>query len=316
MYKVIRIKMITKFKDILRAFLLTSNEKNIFLTGSSHLSLAKFNYDKITNLDEVDFKIFSQFGEDGILDFLFFKLNIKKPKFLEIGIGDYRECNTRYIYERNPCKGMVIDRNKDLKKKVLRNVKLWRGDLTIVEELVTSKNILDIIDKNNFFQNLDLFSLDIDGNDYWVLKALPEKFSKIVVMEYNALFGPNLEITTPNLENFDRGKYHYSHLCYGASLKALIKLMIEKKFIFIGTNIACNNAFFLNENEINKLNLTLPNIENLKKYTKSYIRDSRSAGGKLNYLPYAEKLKTIGNCEVVDVSQKKHKNILLKDLID
>tara|TARA_B100000315_G_scaffold114032_1_gene104481 strand:- start:703 stop:1641 length:939 start_codon:yes stop_codon:yes gene_type:complete len=307
--------MITKLKNIISAFLLASNEKNIFLSGSSHLSLAKFNYDKIKNLEEVDFKIFSQFGEDGILDFLLYKLNIKKPKFLEIGIGDYRECNTRYIYEKNSCKGMVVDRNKDLEKKISRIVKLWRGDLTIIEEVVTSKNILDIICKNNFDKNLDLFSLDIDGNDYWVLKVLPEKFSKIVVLEYNALFGPNLEITTPNLENFDREKYHYSHLCYGASLKAYIKLMSEKKFIFLGTNLACNNAFFVNEDEKSKLNLTLPNIEDLKKYTKSYIRDSRSPDGKLNYLSYKEKLKTISNCKIVDISQKEHRSILLKDLL-
>jgi len=308
--------MISKLKNIIRAFLSASNEKNIFLSGSSHLSQAKFNYDKIKNLEEVDFKIFSQFGEDGILDFLLYKLKIKKPKFLEIGIGDYRESNTRYIYEKNSCKGMVVDRNKNLKEKVSKIVKLWRGELIIVEEVVTSKNILDIINKNNFDKNLDLFSLDIDGNDYWVLKVLPEKFSKIVVLEYNALFGPDLEITTPNLENFDRKKYHYSHLCYGASLKAHIKLMAEKKFIFIGTNLACNNAFFVNEDEANKLNFTLPNIEDLKKYTKSYIRDSRSPDGKLNYLSYKEKLKTISNCEVVDVSQKEHKNILLKDLLN
>ena len=308
--------MITKFKNIIKAFLSASNEKNIFLSGSSHLSLARINYDKVKSLEEVDFKIFSQFGEDGIIDFLLYRLNIIKPKFLEIGIGDYRECNTRYIYEKNSCKGMVIDRNKNLKKKVSKVVKLWRGDLTIIEEEVTSKNILDIINKNNFDKNLDLLSLDIDGNDYWVLKALPEKFSKIAVLEYNALFGPNLEITTPNTKNFDRAKYHYSHLCYGASLKAHIKLMKKKKFIFIGTNLACNNAFFINEDHVSKLDIKLPDTEDLKKYTKSYIRDSRSIDGKLNYLSYKEKIKTIDNCEVVDVSQTEHKNIFLKDLLN
>ena len=123
-------------------------------------------------------KIFSQFGEDGIIDFLLNRLKIFKPKFIEIGVGDYRECNTRYIYEKNITKGMIIDRNKDLKKKVSKVVKLWKGDLTIVEDTINSKNILEIIKSNNFENDLDLFSLDIDGVDYWVLSNLPEKFSK------------------------------------------------------------------------------------------------------------------------------------------
>ena len=92
--------MINKIKNIISNFLNISNEKNIFFIGSSHLALAKFNYDKITSLEEVDFKIYSQFGEDGIIDFLLFKLNIIKPKFIEIGVGDYRECNTRYIRKK------------------------------------------------------------------------------------------------------------------------------------------------------------------------------------------------------------------------
>ena len=57
---------------------------------------------------------------------------------------------------------------------------------------------------NNFDNNLDIFSLDVDGIDYWILEVLPEKLSKIVVLEYNPIFGSNLEVTIPNLKNFDR----------------------------------------------------------------------------------------------------------------
>ena len=84
----------------------------------------------------------------------------------------------------------------------------------------------------NCLNNLDIFSLDIDGIDYWILKELPKDFSKIVVVEFNPIFGKNLEISVPNINNFERKKYHYSNLCFGMSLKAAIKIMNRKKFLF------------------------------------------------------------------------------------
>jgi hypothetical protein len=161
---------------------------------------------------------------------------------------------------------------------------------------------------------LDILVLDVDGIDYWILEALPEKFSKIAVVEYNSIFGPNLEVTIPNLTNFDRKKYHYSYLCYGVSIKALIKLMNKKKYVFVGTNIACHNAFFILESEVKKLSLTLPDISDLTKYTTSYIRDSRSIEGKLNYLSGKQKLKEIENCEVIDLSNLEKKLVKIKDI--
>jgi len=259
-------------------------------------------------------KFFSQTGEDGIIDYLLYSLNIKVPKFVEIGVGDYRESNTRYIFQKNCSKGLIVDKNKNLKKKVSKIVKLWKGDLTIIETAITSENILHILNSNNFDNNLDVFSLDIDGIDYWILEVLPEKLSKILVLEYNPTFGPNLEITIPNLNDFDRKKYHYSHLCFGVSLKALVTLMNKKKYVFVGTNIACFSAFFVLESEVKKLSLNLPDINDLTKYTTSFIRESRSIENKLNYLSGKQKLKEIENCEVIDLSNPKEKLVKIKDI--
>jgi hypothetical protein len=294
--------MINFIKNFLGEIILRSNDRNIFAIGSSHFSMMRQYYSEIKNLSDADYKVFSQTGEDGIIDYLLYSLNIKVPKFVEIGVGDYRESNTRYIFQKNCPKGLIVDKNKNLEKKVSKIVKLWKGDLTIIETAVTSENILHILNSNKFDNNLDVFSLDVDGIDYWILEVLPEKLSKIVILEYNPTFGSNLEITVPNLNDFDRKKYHYSFLCYGASLQAFIKLMNKKKYVFVGTNIACYNAFFVLESEINKLNLNLPDINDLTRYTTSYIRDSRSIDGKLNYLSGKQKLKEIENCEVIDLS--------------
>jgi len=297
--------MINLIKNFLSEIISRSNDRNIFAIGSSHFSVMKQYYSEIKNLSDADYKVFSQTGEDGIIDYLLYSLNIKVPKFVEIGVGDYRESNTRYIFQKNCSKGLIVDKNKNLKKKVSKIVKLWKGDLTIIETAITSENILHILNSNNFDNNLDVFSLDIDGIDYWILEVLPEKLSKILVLEYNPTFGPNLEITIPNLNDFDRKKYHYSHLCFGVSLKALVTLMNKKKYVFVGTNIACFNVFFVLESEVKKLSLNLPDINDLTKYTTSFIRESRSIENKLNFLSGKQKLKEIENCEVIDLSNPK-----------
>ena len=306
--------MINLIKNFLSEIISRSNDRNVFAIGSSHFSVMRQYYSEIKNLSDADYKVFSQTGEDGIIDYLLYSLNIKVPKFVEIGVGDYRESNTRYIFQKNCPKGLIVDKNKNLEKKVSKIAKLWKGDLTIIETAVTSENILHILNSNKFDNNLDVFSLDVDGIDYWILEVLPEKLSKIVILEYNPTFGSNLEITVPNLNDFDRKKYHYSFLCYGASLQAFIKLMNKKKYVFVGTNIACYNAFFVLESEINKLNLNLPDINDLTRYTTSYIRDSRSIDGKLNYLSGKQKLKEIENCEVIDLSNPEKKLIKIKDI--
>ncbi len=304
-----------RIKNFLSLIVSKANDRNIFTIGSAHFSEMGQYYSNIKNLSDVDYKVFSQTGEDGIIDYLLYSLNIKVPKFVEIGVGDYRESNTRYIFEKNCCKGIIIDKNHNLKNKVSEVVKLWRGDLTIVETTVTSKNIVDILFSNYFENDVDILSLDIDGIDYWIIDTLPEKFSKVAIIEYNSIFGSNLEVTIPNIDNFDRKKYHYSYLCYGASLKALVKLMKRKKYVFVGTNIACHNAFFVLESEVKKLNLTLPDTNNLTKYSTSHLSDSRSIDEKLSYLSGKQKLKEIEDCEVIDLSDKENKLVKIKNIL-
>ena len=308
--------MLDKIRHFLGSIFSNHNDHNIFAIGSSHFALSSKNYSKIKNLNEVEFKVFSQNGEDGIIDYLLYSLNIQKPKFLEIGVGDYRESNTRYLFMKSPNKGMIIDNETNLRKKVSRNVKLWKGDLTIIEKKIDSENILDIIKENNFGKNLDLLSLDIDGVDYWILKEFPKDLSKIFVTEYNAIFGPDLEITVPNIKNFDRTDYHHSNLCYGMSLRANVNLMIKKNYVFIGANKACNNAFFVHKNEIEKININLPSLNSLDIYTQSNIRESRSESGDLTFLSGEQKLRAISDCKVINLDSKSQNPVLIKDLFN
>ena len=302
------------FQFLLNNFLKKYLQKKQFLNGHSNIITHRNNYKNLITLNDIEYKVFSQSGEDGIIDFLLNSLKIVKPKFVEIGVGDYSESNTRFIYERCSPKGLIIDCLNDFEKKVLSNIRIWTGDLKIVENYVSDKNVLDLLEKNNFINDVDLFSLDVDGIDYWILQELPQNFSKIAIIEFNANFGEELEVTVPNLEKFDRTKYHYSNLCFGMSLKAAINIMDKKNYYFIGTNLMRTNAFFISKSFSKNEYFPQIKVDDISKISDVNFRESRDKSGRLNFLSGKEKIKEIRECEVVDLSNQ-NKIAKIKDLI-
>jgi len=276
-------------------------DKKRFMIGSSHILNMRKSYPNIETLSDVDYKIFSQNGEDGIIDYLLKSLKIERPNFVEIGIGDYSESNTRFLFERNACRGLIVDCLDDLKAKVSKNIKLWRGDLTVIESIVNTENILEILITNKFQKDVDFFSLDIDGVDYWILEKLPPNFSKIVVVEYNSVFGNKKKITVPNINKFYRTDYHHSNLCFGMSLPAAIEVMQNKNFYFVGVNLMKNNAFFVSNDFPKHKFFKNLQIEELNKIEESNFRESRDIDGNLNYLSGTKRIKEISGCEVINL---------------
>jgi len=283
--------------------------------GISNLISNSRNYDAFTDINQAENKIFSQNGEDGIIDYLIQKLEINKPNFVEIGIGEYVEANTRFLYDRFYPKGLVVDQVENLKKKVFSNINSWKGDLRVIESAVSSKNINKILNENCDFE-IDVFSLDIDGVDYWIIDQLENNISKIFVSEYNSVFGDSLEVTIPNLENFNRSDYHFSNLCYGVSLKLLIKIMKKKNFYFIGTNLLKNNAFFISKDFPKDKYFPNIKIKELNYYTDSNVRESRDDNGNLNYLSGTKKIKQIKNCTVTDFFNNEPEEKKIVELIN
>ena len=308
-----------KIKERVNNFLSNILKKNDaqskFMLGNIFLKLAKKEHHSINNLHEVEYKVFSQTGEDGIIDFMLSKLNISNSKFVEIGVGDYSESNTRYIYEKSFSKGLIVDIKQDFKEKVSKNIDLWKGLLEIENIEVSAANINQILEKYELNEKLDLFSIDIDGVDYWVIEKLRSKISKIFVLEYNPTFGHNLEITVPNNKNFNRFQAHYSGCYYGASLKAMIKLMQTKGYEFIGTNKLNFNAFFVESELSNNFNDIKKNLKSLDYYTTIKVRDSKNKDKKLDFLARKERLEQLKDLEIIDVSKKQNKKYKINDII-
>ena len=261
------------------------------------------NLNKITSIEETFFKVFSQDYEDGIIQYLIKSLSLKNIKFVEIGTQDYSESNTRYIFETMRCEGLIIDPTPNLKKKINSFLRTWKNTLTIHNDFINSNNVVEIIEKNSFEKNLDIFSLDIDGIDYWILEKLPKKIAKIFIIEYNPYFGSKKEICAPNIEYFDRFKYHSTGFCWGASLKAIIKLMKQKGYTFIGTNNLNVNSFFVQDEFINKIGFNLPNLNDLSKHTEVKFNLLKNKNGRLVSLN--EVYNDIQNISVYNLNKQK-----------
>ena len=291
-----------------------SFDKIMFCVGEVQISQNKNRYEEIRDLTETEVKIFSQNGEDGIIDYLVNKLKLNTKNFVEIGVGNYRESNTRFLYNKYHPKGLIIDYIDDMEKKVKPFVNLWKGDLRIYNKQINSENILDILN-NSCDYEIDIFSIDIDSIDYWIIEKLNRNISKIFVAEYNPVFGSKLEVTVPNISGFERNKYHYSYLCYGMSLKALINLMDKKGYYFIGTNLQKINAFFISKEFKKEEFFKNIEIKSLDNYTDSNIRDSRDRNNNLSYLSGDKKFKEIEECEVINLKENKNELVQLKDLM-
>ena len=300
------IKIFKKYlSNIIKKVFSEEIEKELILKAKN-LSKKNKQIKKLKNLSEVEFRVFSQWGEDGIIDWVINKFPNIPKSFLEIGTQDYKESNTRFLLINKNWEGFLIEGNDKEVKKIKSQRIYWKHQLKVKNEFITKENINNVIKKLNVPKKLGLLSLDIDGVDYWILKKLTILEPSIVICEYNSLYGLNKSITVPYKKDFDRSKEHYSNLYYGASIKAFIDLMKTKKYFLLGTNTAGNNAFFMRNNflkEVNKI------IEEKKIFTSKF-RESRNKNGNLTFLSKKESLLLIQNQFFIDLNDNKRKKLI------
>ena len=123
----------------------------------------------------------------------------------------------------------------------------WRYSLNAVCAFVDAANINQLLGDNGATGDIGLLSIDIDGNDYWVWRAIEVVSPRIVVCEFNGIFGSKAKVSVPYDPAFERGRAHYSFLLAGASLSALAHLGVQKGYRLVGINSAGNNAFLVRQ---------------------------------------------------------------------
>ena len=262
----------------------------------------------VENIRDAEFKVFSQFGDDGIIQYLIHNVDIPCKSFIEFGVENYMESNTRFLLMNDNWRGLIIDGSKEAVDYIRNDEIYWRHDLTAVNHFITRDNINTIFSENGFSEEIGILSIDIDGNDYWIWDSIVMVDPVIVIVEYNSVFGAGRAVTVPYVDDFQRTKAHYSNLYWGCSLKALCLLSSKKEYAFVGCNSSGNNAYFVRKDRMSNLrSLTAEDG-----FVESRLRESRDAYGRLTFAAGPERLTIIEGMPVIDVENDKQ--IMIKNL--
>jgi hypothetical protein len=263
----------------------------------------------LDQLADAEFKVFSQFGDDGIIQYLVSVVDIPNHVFIEFGVEDYKESNTRFLLVNDKWKGLIVDGSESHIKSIKRSDLYWKNDLTAVCHFITRDNINKIFTENGFTGEIGILSIDIDGNDYWIWESIDTVSPSIVIVEYNSVFGANHAITIPYDPEFNRMNACFFGLYWGASLKALCRVADKKGYYFVGSNSDGNNAYFVRKDKIGSIKpLTVR-----EGYRESKYRESKDREGNLTFISGPERLRAIQDMSVVDVDAGSE--VKIKELI-
>lgn len=252
------------------------------------------------SLHDYEFRVYSQWGEDGIIQYLIRNITIPNKTFVEFGVYDYRESNTRFLLQNDNWSGLIMDSSREFMERLKSDPLYFRNDLRAVTAFITRENINTLLQQNGISGDIGLLSIDIDGNDYWVWEAITCISPRIVICEYDSLLGNSRQVTTPYVPDFDRLKAHYSNLYGGASLAALHALGASKGYSLVGSNSAGNNAFFVREDVRGRIASLTPQ----QAYVKAKFRNSRDREGRNTYLGFEEAVRLLAEMPLYDLERR------------
>ncbi|HZY96886.1 MAG TPA: hypothetical protein VFE35_07275 [Candidatus Cybelea sp.] len=191
-------------------------------------------------LKQYERNVMSQQGEDGILREIFYRIGPGRRFFIEFGVEDGSVCNTALMASRYGWGGLYIEADS-ARIPGLRERWAGRHDIKVRQAFITAENIAGIFEEAGVPDEPDLLSIDIDGNDYWVWKALAKYRPRVVVIEYNAAYPPPRRwIMAYNPDHRWDWTTHF-----GASLSAMTDLGSRLGYALVGTDTHGVNAFFI-----------------------------------------------------------------------
>jgi hypothetical protein len=188
------------------------------------------------------FRVFSQADEDGILHEIFRRIGEGVRTFAELGASDGSENNSLFLMMKG-WRGLWVEgaaRKVSAARSSMAEM-ISRGQLRVEQAMITAANADQVVRKAAFPGELDLLSIDLDGNDYHILSALRSISPRVIVAEYNAKYPPDFHWVM----EYDEAHRWDSSDYFGASLKALETLLAGRGYSLVGCNILGSNAFFV-----------------------------------------------------------------------
>ena len=188
------------------------------------------------------YKVYSQNDEDGIIAEIFRRIGIAHRTFVELGVETGIECDTVKLLIEG-WRGLWIEADPQSADLIRANFEPFIAEdkLMLVESRITAENIDMLLRQGRMRAEVDLLSIDIDCNDYWVWKAISAIDPRVVAIEYNATLRPPMSLVAPYRPDASWDGSNF----YGASLEALVRLAAAKGYRMVGCSIAGVNAFFV-----------------------------------------------------------------------
>lgn len=238
------IKRITQVRNLLNVLIAkrdTEHDMQVAAFLENHL-YNNPKYKQSKRLNRHEYKVFSQYGEDGIIQEIFDRIGTTNKYFIEFGVESGMECNSTNLLYKG-WQGLWIEGSADFSAQIKTSFSdlIGKGQLTLKNQFITAENIESIFKAANVPAELDLLSIDIDYNDYYVWKAITNYNPRVVILEYNGIFRPDTHFVVDyNATRTWDGSTHF-----GASLLAYQQLAEEKGYSLVGCSYAGINAFFV-----------------------------------------------------------------------
>jgi hypothetical protein len=195
-------------------------------------------------LNQFEYQVFSQFGEDGIINEIFQRIGTTNRYFIEFGVENGTECNTTNLLH-DGWQGLWIEANANHYSTIVASFSkaIQQQQLVVKNSFITSENIEELFKAGGALREPDLLSIDIDRNDYHVWRAIDNFRPRVIVIEYNAIFRPGQHFVVEYDANatWDGSSY------FGASLDAYYQLGLTKGYRLVGCSFSGVNAFFVRE---------------------------------------------------------------------
>lgn len=203
----------------------------------------------LPRFDEVEFRTFSQNGEDGILHYIFSLIGTTNKRCAEMCVEDGLQCNTANLIINHGWTGLLFDGDAEKiafgREYYGRHPDTVIQPPTLVNAWIDRDNANALIASHGFEGELDLFSLDMDGVDYWILDSITCIRPRVIVLEFAGAWGPEVSVTIPYRSNFHRTLQDPQYC--GASLAAFTKLAKRKGYRLVGCQRLGFNAFFIRD---------------------------------------------------------------------
>lgn len=244
----------------------------------------------LPRLNEVGFSVFSESDEDGILLFIFAMIGTTNKLFVDLGAGSISGSNTANLVLNHGWYGLLVDgdpTNSDLLLSSFNEYTHIRNlPPKIICQWITADNINSILSENGFTGEIDLLCIDIDGMDYWIWKAIDVISPRVIVVEYQCIWGSDVSVVVPYDPHFNATFSGRFGIYNSASLRAFEKLAHQRGYRLVGSQRYGYNAFFIRDDIPES---GIPSVEVEECQNKPFVKwAQRKFGERIKEFEWAE----------------------------